>query len=729
MDSYEATKTVFSRIQGLDPENASKIMGYLLLQDQGDREMIRLAFGPDSSLHNLILQAKSHLGLPISPTAATSTTTTTTTTTPATSSVSSAPSTPSSFVRPAALSLSRLGDGFEKLGNSVSSPGANSWSILSPGNGNHYNGNGSHSRSGSSSLSYVNGGGGGGNHYGGVGNNNGGNDLGGDEYQVHRDHFGFLNESSYADQVFDPRPDLGLLSPSSGGGYGGGHDDVVGGGAAHFHRRSFSVPGVSFGSDDVGSPGAAGGGFGWKPCLYFAKGFCKNGATCKFLHGGDSSDGGSSLVGSPGKLNEFEQCQELLMRSKSSSVHQQKLAQFMAGSGASSFPYNKCMNLLLQQQSDVQRSAAALMMGDELHKFSRCRPERSTDFSPLGLGGGILNPSARQIYLTFPADSTFREEDVSNYFSIYGPVQDVRIPYQQKRMFGFVTFLYPETVKLILAKGNPHFVCDSRVLVKPYKEKGKIPEKKHQQMERGDFSPSACSSPRGVDSREPFDLQLGSRMLYNTQEMLLRKKLEEQADLQHAIELHGRRLVSLQLMDLKTHHRQQLLNGLSNGSPVSSPTGLARSFSHPVRVSSIDQEGGFSIPEENGGCLHHDDGGAVVTGGVGRELNPSCDNNNNNNNSNNFNKDNGNVERYFTEHNDLQESLEHIHLPDNLFNSPKKAAGDHLKTAFSSNAPLLEIHEIPTASTAAASALSMTPLKSCFPQMPRLSSGHGTIGI
>ena len=58
MDSYEATKMVFSRIQNLDPENASKIMGYLLLQDHGDREMIRLAFGPETLLHNLILQAK-----------------------------------------------------------------------------------------------------------------------------------------------------------------------------------------------------------------------------------------------------------------------------------------------------------------------------------------------------------------------------------------------------------------------------------------------------------------------------------------------------------------------------------------------------------------------------------------------------------------------------------------------------------------------------------------------
>lgn len=63
------------------------------------------------------------------------------------------------------------------------------------------------------------------------------------------------------------------------------------------------------------------------------------------------------------------------------------------------------------------------------------------------------------------------------FCSNFGPVQDVRIPYQQKRMFGFVTFDFPETVKLILAKGNPHFVCDARVLVKPYKEKGKIPDK------------------------------------------------------------------------------------------------------------------------------------------------------------------------------------------------------------------------------------------------------------
>ncbi|RAL52176.1 hypothetical protein DM860_017313 [Cuscuta australis] len=99
----------------------------------------------------------------------------------------------------------------------------------------------------------------------------------------------------------------------------------------------------------------------------------------------------------------------------------------------------------------------------------------------IGLSGGHSdghsNMSSCQIYLTFPTDSTFSEDDFSNYYSLSGPVEDVRIPYREKRMFGFVTFVYPDIVKLILPKGNPHFVCDSRVLVKPYKEIGKVSDK------------------------------------------------------------------------------------------------------------------------------------------------------------------------------------------------------------------------------------------------------------
>ncbi|KAF2909263.1 hypothetical protein DAI22_11g013700 [Oryza sativa Japonica Group] len=115
------------------------------------------------------------------------------------------------------------------------------------------------------------------------------------------------------------------------------------------------------------------------------------------------------------------------------------------------------------------------------------------------------NCSARQIYLTFPPDSIFSKEDVCNYFSMYGMVQDVRIPYQEKRMFGFVTFAYQKTVKLILAKGNPHYICDARVLVKPYKEKDKVPNKfrKFQQSD----SPSYMNHNRLLYSRVPFDLR------------------------------------------------------------------------------------------------------------------------------------------------------------------------------------------------------------------------------
>jgi hypothetical protein len=54
------------------------------------------------------------------------------------------------------------------------------------------------------------------------------------------------------------------------------------------------------------------------------------------------------------------------------------------------------------------------MMSEDLHKFGRSRLERN-DFS-LNSPTGMINPASRQIYLTFPADSTFREEDVSNYF-------------------------------------------------------------------------------------------------------------------------------------------------------------------------------------------------------------------------------------------------------------------------------------------------------------------------
>ncbi|KAF5447748.1 hypothetical protein F2P56_033273 [Juglans regia] len=674
MDTYEATKVVFSRIQTLDHENASKIMGYLLLQDYGEKEMIRLAFGPDINLKNLILKAKTHLGLP-------------------SNSIASSPSTlssPSTFKhisRPNPLSLSTT-SASRNTANGIdvskpSSPSPNPWprtgfssttpslSYASVVKETSDIGPGSFL---SSALPYNS------------------SDLI-DDYPL-QDHLAFLNDSKI-DDLLDPRLDL-TVKPRS---YA----------ESPFHTRSYLAPaGVSSGLEDASS------GLGWKPCLYFARGFCKNGSSCRFLHT-DSLDT-AAIVGSPSKLNELEQCQEFL---RSKAAHQQKLttaSQFMVGA---SYPYDKCLSLLLQQQNDTQRSAAgaALMIGDELHKFARYRSERN-DFSSMGLGG-MVNPGSRQIYLTFPADSTFREEDVSNYFSIYGPVQDVRIPYQQKRMFGFVTFVYPETVKIILAKGNPHFVCDSRVLVKPYKEKGKIPDKKQQQqhqLERGEYS--LCSSPSGLDSREPLDLHFGARMFYDTQEMLGRK-LEEQADLQQAIELQGRRLKNLQLLDLKNHcyHPHQYHHNLSLGSPIPSPTLTQAPNSQALVLPTvgIDQ----IVPTEK-----NDDLGAGTSQTVAvdarrqlqQEVNPASSNGNADSNS--MSKE----EKSYPKESDLPESLEHS-LPDSLFVCPKKSAGDQF-TALSFASAKADETTIASSSSnnnsmlPTTSPLAMASLKTVFSKCP-----------
>lgn len=656
MDSYEATRVVFTRIQNLDPEYASKVMGLLLIQDHGEKEMIRLAFGPESLVHSVIHKARKELGIP-SPNSPSST--------------PSSPSSPSPFSRQNSSNstTSRLiNNGATNIPSPLSIPSlSSSWSEDT----HHLNSAAPPFYGGAAEPDLL------------------------DELHI-QDQLSFLNDGSppfYPDLV-SPNGSGEVFSPWGGGAAGGPH------------RRSASVNDVCLGGGDDG----------WKPCLYFAKGYCKNGASCRFTHGA----GGEADMAA----NVMEQCQELL---RSKSAHQQRLllAAAAAASSPPNFPFPnspKSMNFLLQQQNDSPRmAAAALMMGEEMNKFGRAR----NDFSL-----GMLNPGSRQIYLTFPADSTFREEDVSNYFSMYGPVQDVRIPYQQKRMFGFVTFVYAETVKLILAKGNPHFVCDARVLVKPYKEKGKVPDKfrKHnqQQMERGEFS--SCGSPTGFDSRDPFDL--GARMLYNSQDLLWRKKLEEQADLQHAIELQNRRLIDLQLLDVKRSHHHR---ALSTGAAIPSPTCYSPSYlnnsvfaSNNSSSSSPDSEDGLMSkmvtpvninvdePFEANLCLEKD-----------KESLDLKDENSNGKSSPHNDE----------EEIDLPESLEH-NLPDNLFASPKASA--EYRTVFSNddNAP---VSSAPFSSTnsnlitspllPASSTLDMASLKSCYFQFPRFSSDHGAIGM
>ncbi|KAJ8751239.1 hypothetical protein K2173_016420 [Erythroxylum novogranatense] len=552
MDLSEATNLLLSKIKTLDPENASKIMGWILIQGLSDADLVRLAFGPDTLLQDVVMKAKTQVGF-LANTFSSSCSTPISPLNPI--------SRPNNSSNPFSLSSPRLtgsGSGSSSFVDFGKNHSLHSRTL--PGILSDYSSNNPVSTKSSPFLSYDNIRSGSvlvppfsknvGNNIGGCGNLNG--DM------LDECHFGdylsFLDESSSRNEEFvDQRGQLGTYS--------------LGNGDAHLHRRRFSESDAFLGVEDESF------GNGYRPCMYFAKGYCKNGDNCKFIHGGIGDNvevnGGSVIIGSPREMDRLYLHQHEEMLRVKAAQHQRRLA------------YNKYLNFLLQQQSDTQRlgTAAEAIMGDEFHKVGRFHHERN-DLLAMGMIEKATSAS-RQIYLTFPADSTFKDEDVSNYFSTFGPVQDVRIPYQQKRMFGFVTFVHPETVKIILARGNPHFICDSRVLVKPYKEKGtgRIPNDRRQQhvqqqlLERTNFP--LCSSPSGLDSRELYDLHLGTRMLYNNQEMILRKKLEEQAELQQAIELQGRRLINLELPEVRGDYINRHQRSLSVGTPVSLPTNNA----------------------------------------------------------------------------------------------------------------------------------------------------------
>lgn len=318
MDAYEATKIVFQRIQNLDPQNASKIMGFLLIQDHGEKEMIRLAFGPESLLHSVIIQAKKELHLA--------------------SSTPSTPSSPSPFSNPLSLSRQNSCSSTSSRMNlpsplsiaNHSSTAPSSWTNSSNFSDFQTTDDSSPSTMNSAAPPF----------YGG-----GEVDLI-DELQL-QDQLSFLNEGSpplgpkssdffYQDLASSPTGSDPLLFPSYSWG---------GGGAAH--RRSCSVSDICLGGDDLS------GGFGWKPCLFYARGFCKNGTSCRFLHGEGAAADGGAAVGSPNKFDMMEQCHEML-RSKSA-AQQQRLS---AADSNLNFPYsplpaNKCMNFLQQQQQQI----------------------------------------------------------------------------------------------------------------------------------------------------------------------------------------------------------------------------------------------------------------------------------------------------------------------------------------------------------------------------------------
>lgn len=141
------------------------------------------------------------------------------------------------------------------------------------------------------------------------------------------EYFPFLNDSSKNEDLVDPRLEFGVGAQNW-------HS-----GDSHLHRRSYSASDVGFGCDEAA---AAAPGLGYKPCLYFARGFCKNGTNCKFLHGAftDSLD---AIIGSPSKqLEGMEQREEFVRFNKAPQL--QRIA-----SGPSAAAREKYFEFLIQE--------------------------------------------------------------------------------------------------------------------------------------------------------------------------------------------------------------------------------------------------------------------------------------------------------------------------------------------------------------------------------------------
>lgn len=297
MGSYEATNVVLSKIKTFDPENASKIMGYLLMNLE-DSELVRLACSPDHVLHTLVPRVKTQLGLALS--------------TPSSPSLPPSPLNP--IARLAATSSNPFSrgptNGFDFTRN-PSSPSSHSHAWNFPNNNPI-------SPKATPLLSYD-------NIRALSPRVNGDCDFV-DEQQVN-EYFPFLNDSSKNEDLVDPRLELGV----------GGQNWHSG--DSHLHRRSYSASDV-FGCEE-GGPG-----LGYKPCLYFARGFCKNGSNCKFLHGGfpDSLD---AIVGSPGKLEGMEQ-REDFVRFKAPQLQRMS-------SGPSAAVREKYYEFLVQESQRSQR--------------------------------------------------------------------------------------------------------------------------------------------------------------------------------------------------------------------------------------------------------------------------------------------------------------------------------------------------------------------------------------
>ncbi|KAK9924357.1 hypothetical protein M0R45_032730 [Rubus argutus] len=484
MDFSESTKVVYNRIQKLEPENVSKIIGYLLLQDHGERDMIRLAFSPDNLIQSLINKAKTELGL--------------------CKLVVSSPLSPSPVNQVAVSDLPLQFSEFTPYSPSLTRP-ISSPTTLGAANPFSRDAQVAGDQQPLQAVDFI---------------PPGYSDSAAEDYRLQSHQMQFLPD--FSSNYCYHEPALGVRT-----------------------RRSPSLPE-----------------FPLKVCHYFSKGFCKHGNNCRYFHGHPMPDSfsqffcpnsndlqGDDHVVSPGSLEKLEyEIIELLKSRRGFPIsiaslpmmYYEKYGRTLQAEGylTESQRHGKAgyslTKLLARLKNSIRlidrpHGQHSVILAEDIPKYLEYTGEKTEP-------GGIIAGS-RQIYLTFPAESNFTEQDVSNYFNKYGPVQDVRIPCQQKRMFGFVTFVYAETVRHILSKGNPHFVCGARVLVKPYREKSRLIDRKFSDK----MQHSLCYNSHYIDA----DSELHSMPRVCDSSRLLRKQFIEEHE--QALEFERRRLSEMHL--------------------------------------------------------------------------------------------------------------------------------------------------------------------------------------
>ncbi|XP_057792943.1 zinc finger CCCH domain-containing protein 18 [Salvia miltiorrhiza] len=223
-------------------------------------------------------------------------------------------------------------------------------------------------------------------------------------------------------------------------------------------------------------------------CNSFRQGYCKYGGSCRFLHVFQMQNGDCMVLNPPatsscGSLKQLEmELIELLRSTRGIPVSLSslpilyfdrfgKVLQETENHGHGRLS-SRMIKLLARMTPNTIRLTnrphrrQSIILDEDMDRYARFRVE---------------NGRQLQVYLTFPPESIFSEQDVHNYFNNFGAVQDVRIPSQVHRMFGFVSFAYPETAALVLTITNPHNICGSQVLVKPYQFKPMLLHRDHEE--------------------------------------------------------------------------------------------------------------------------------------------------------------------------------------------------------------------------------------------------------